>query len=272
MNAELKRARVQLCRQKKREAACGLAPRQKLVVIACYVLSTYDRMLAESVGVMLREAAAGTILRDAAPVPVRDWLIDVKLETAEAFFEPITKLHQSVRSEALKWIAEVRTMRWVRDENFSRGAAPASDAAALHYVQEMISLDEADCVDALRLAASSRTKQARRKVRKWAAGFRRRWRTSLAKLSVRDVLPKPDLNQKAGVTVTAFKSWFAAKEFHSGGLALEMPLRSRLSSRAKTRPVGQRLGPKIGAVFGFIFLFPVLGVILRNTRKGGFQD
>ena len=195
-----------------------MAPRQKLVVIACYVLSAYDRMLAESVGLMLREVAAGKALHDATPVPVRDWFLEVKMETAEAFYEPITKLHHSVRSEALRWIAEVRNMRWVRDENFDRGAAPASDAAALQYVNEMGLLGETDRVEALHRSASSRTKQAKRLLRKWAAGFRRRWRAPLSKLAVRDVLPRPDLNQKAGLFNVAFKI-----RFRSHGIPMSGP-------------------------------------------------
>lgn len=170
------------------------------MVVATFVLSQWDRPLAEAVGLMLREQAAGAIVHDPVPVPVRDWLLEVPLRVEEGFLEPTNKQQCSVRAEAIKWIAEVRTMRWVRDENFNRGSAPAADATALHYAEEMVSLGESDHVEALHRAASSRSTKAKRTVRKWAARFRHRWRASLSNLAVRDVLPRPSLDEKAGVS------------------------------------------------------------------------
>ncbi len=102
MDAELKRARVQLCRQRKREAAWNLPARQKLVVVASFVLSQWDRPLAEAVVLMLREQVAGTIITDQMPVPVRDWLLEVQLEMEEGFIEPTNRQQYSVRAKALK--------------------------------------------------------------------------------------------------------------------------------------------------------------------------
>lgn len=49
IQAELNRLRVQACRKRKRDDACGLPPRHKLVIVAAYVLSDYDLFLAEAV-------------------------------------------------------------------------------------------------------------------------------------------------------------------------------------------------------------------------------
>ncbi len=92
-------------------------------------------------------------------------------------------------------------MRWVRDENFNRDCAPAADATTMHFADEMVSLGEPDRVDALRRAAGSRSKKAKRTVRRWSARFRQRWRASLSNLAVQDVLPRPDLDQKAGASL-----------------------------------------------------------------------
>lgn len=104
-------------------------------------------------------------------VPVRDWLRTIPWTAAEAIHEPATPTDHGIRSDALKWIAEVLTMYWVRDENFSREVAPASDSVALQYVHQIKILDEADRVHNLEATASSRTKSAKRAVRKWSARF-----------------------------------------------------------------------------------------------------
>lgn len=130
--------------KRKREETCGLPLRQKLVVVAACVLSDYDLFLAAAVGSMLQQQVMGPKERAAFPpkVPVRDWFRTVDLDSAEAIYEPRSKKDASVRADALRWVAEVRTMYWIRDENFNRELPPASDSAALQYVQQMTSLDE----------------------------------------------------------------------------------------------------------------------------------
>ena len=193
IQAELNRLRVQACRKRKRDEAYGLPPRQKLVVVAAYVLSDYDLFLAEAVGSMLQRQAAYP-----AKVPVPDWFRTIPWKAAKAIHEPLSPADRSIRSEALKWITEVRTTYWVRDENFNREVAPASDSVALQYVKQMRTLDEGDRARNLDAVASQRTKSAKRTVRKWSARFRQKWKASLNKLGVRDGVRGAALDARAG--------------------------------------------------------------------------
>lgn len=199
IQAELKRARVQACRKRKRDDACGLPPRHKLVVVASYVLSNYDLSLAEAVGEMLQRQAMSAKERATYPskVPVRDWFRTIPCKAAEAIVEPLNATDNSVRSDALRWIGEVRTVYWIRDENFKREVAPASDQAAQQYVHQMGLLGEGDRVYNLEARASTRTKNAKRAVRKWSAGFRRRWKAALSNLGVRDGVRGAALDARA---------------------------------------------------------------------------
>ena len=64
-----------------------------------------------------------------------------------------------MRREALKMISEIRTMRWVRDQNFERGTAPASDAVASKYNEKTKAVGEGLATNALMQSTNSGTKR-----------------------------------------------------------------------------------------------------------------
>ena len=107
INVQLRVLRMRQCRKRKRETSWGLPDRWMKVVVAACVLSEYDLQLAQHVGRMLREQmqCMSSKALEANPVPVQDWFLLIPLSEAEAFHDPITQMHHSIRSEALKWIS-----------------------------------------------------------------------------------------------------------------------------------------------------------------------
>ena len=185
--------------QHRRDANCGLTDRSVKLVLSTYMLSNYDLDLAERVGRVLLERRAKYDHRRVhqGPVPVSVWFINVPIELFDVVLLPVTDSDRHLCQDAQKLISEVRTMRWVRDENFDRGVAPASADVAMQFAQAMDGFDQGSHTEALTRSASSASRNRQRTLRQWARRFRRRWGAANANLSTLDAPPRAALGAKA---------------------------------------------------------------------------
>ena len=177
INAELQALRVLQSRHEKRERQLGLTDRTVKLVVATYMMSDYDLDLAELVGRMLTKQGGQRHSQQHGQnsIPVRDWFRTLPMATLDGINVPTCQADHLLRRDAAKMVAEVRTARWVRDENFDRGLATASDAVARTYAEHVTSIGEGPRTDQLLQSAESVSKEGRRTLRAWAAGFRERW-------------------------------------------------------------------------------------------------
>jgi hypothetical protein len=200
INAELKRMKVKKCRKQKRDFNWGLTDREMKVVVASYIVSDYRLEIAEAVGRMLCQekkcVRAATLASN--PVPVRDWFLTISLDDAAAMNDPVNRAEMNIRSEALKWVAQVKSVHWVRDQNYDRSVAPASESVARRFADEMHALGEGAATQRLLNSTDSVSKNGKRSARRWCSRFRKRWQLSRSHLACRDAEPKALLGTKAG--------------------------------------------------------------------------
>ena len=90
-------------------------------------------------------------------------------------YVPANSGDYSLRRDAVKWMAEVQTARWVCEENFARGVSPGSATVAHKYAEFVGVLGDAPSTEALLRSADSDSREDGRTLRSWAAGFRARW-------------------------------------------------------------------------------------------------
>jgi hypothetical protein len=133
-----------------------------------------------------------------ADFPVRDWFMEMSVSALDLLQNPVTAQQQSIKSEAIRLISEVRSVHWVRDQNFNRSVAPASDAVIEHYAEELGRFGEQKRAESLVASASSSGRNARSKARSWCRTFRRNWSVSNSHLACRESLPLGELKDKAG--------------------------------------------------------------------------
>lgn len=200
LNKKLRALRKQAKTAGRREANGGLTDWQKRLVVATYVLSDYDTELAERVGSHLVEQAfqqgfPTQPLRD--PVPVRDWFLSLPPDQFDPLFLPVTNSDCYLRQQAIKMIAEVQAVRWVRDQNFGRGVAPPACDVAEEYASRMAATEETAQTEVLLQSARSVTKNGRRYLRKWARAFRQRWGVANTHLPTLDAPARADIGGKA---------------------------------------------------------------------------
>ena len=188
--------------QQSRDDKYGLTDWQVKLVVAVYVLSQYDMDLAQRVGSELSGHAYGGKKRkliSPEDIPVRDWFLDLDPSAFDGMFLPVTPSDTYLLQQASRRISEIRTVRWVRDENFTRGTAPGSADVVDQYAKLMESLGERADADSLVASASAASRNGQRVMRRWAARVRKRWRVSHRPMPSLDAPPSTTLGAKAGL-------------------------------------------------------------------------
>ena len=187
-------------RQTNRDNHLGLSDLKLRVVVATYMLSSYDLDLAERVGTMLVKQAGCSARQQQAQntIPVRDWYLELPMATLERVFVPVSNVDYSLLQEAAKLMSEVRAARWVRDENFGRGVAPPAYAVAGKYAELVASAGHGPSIDACMQSAGIGSRDGGRFLREWAEGFRDRWGIANNYLASLDAPTVGELGTKAG--------------------------------------------------------------------------
>ena len=169
------------------------------LVVATYIVSRYDLELATRVGGMLAKQSGQRHQQSPDAATVREWFRTLPMDVLDGLNVPTTEVSMRLRREAVKLVAEVRTARWVCDENFGRGVAPASEEVARAYDGFVASLGDGPSTSALMRSAESGSGDGRRTLRAWAAGFRDRWGIANNFMACLDAPPVGQLGNKAGL-------------------------------------------------------------------------
>ena len=125
-------------RARQAERLCGLTPRMVREVLAVYVLSQYDQDCAVEFAMRSskkRKQSWGAV--DKSPYPIRQWFLDADMDTVVGVLVPETCEDRSIRSEAVKFLAEKRTAFWVASQNFRAGQAPTGCHLVDRYCAEL---------------------------------------------------------------------------------------------------------------------------------------
>lgn len=122
-------------------------------------------------------------------IPVRDWFLTVPIAKLDGINVPANSGDYSLRRDAVKWMAEVQTARWVCEENFARGVSPGSATVAHKFAEFVGVLGDGPSTEALLRSADSDSREDGRTLRSWAAGFRARWGIGTNHMACLDVPP-----------------------------------------------------------------------------------
>ena len=193
--------RKQQCLEKKRKANCGLTDYAVKLAASVYYVSGYDLDLAERVGQVLlkRQAKVGRRSEHTGPLPIREWFSTIPIERFDAVLSPVSAADHHLVRECQKLISEVRTMRWVRDQNFDRGVAPPSADVANRFAEAMSGFGQTQATEALQRSAASASRNGQRTLRQWAHRFRKRWGATHSHMSTQDAPPRAAQRDKAGL-------------------------------------------------------------------------
>jgi hypothetical protein len=130
-------------------------------------------------------------------IPVRDWFLDLDPHAFDGMFLPVTSSDEYLRQQATRRISEIRAIRWVKDENFTRGVAPGSADVVDHYAKSMGSLGEGADAASLVASADADSRDGQRTMRRCATRVRKRWRISHRPMPSLDTPPSTTLGAKA---------------------------------------------------------------------------
>ena len=180
INQEINRLRQQLHRAQQRVSPYFLTQRHRAIAVAIFVL---DGNGADAAAEYCSQIKPGPP-QDWKGV-VEDWYLQCSIDQLLAYQTP--ELHRDVQihTAASRWLAERTTARWVQDQNYHQGVAPASSAMATQYVTLLGS----------HLAGAVATNE--RAARRFCQNLRSRWPIRVGVLKVREAMPEDVIRQKA---------------------------------------------------------------------------
>jgi hypothetical protein len=247
LNKRMRCVREQDQRQRRKNAYLGLTARMVKVVVVAYVLSEYSAVIASEVARALCQSHNGPSSACAMQeFPIRDWFMEVSGKEPDMFYESETKIHISIRNEAAKLVSEIRSILWVRDQNFDRCVAPSVESVVNKYAEHLKDVDlvgGGPSAAALVAAAASISKPGRRWATRWCQNFRKRWGVSKGGLPCLEVVPKPELRDRAPIS----EQWVQLS--HSVGSRVLQPI-SENSACGQLRCSGYQR--KVAALFCLI--------------------
>lgn len=176
----------------------GLTARMVRVAVAVYCCSQYSKDCAGEYAVHARKRRRSQVL-DLKDVecPIQQWFLEADVDDVVGFLVPETQEQQSIRKEAIHFLAEKRTADWVAAQNFNAGTAPTGSSLVDHYAAELrrFRLEARVKFDPPRLGRGPRLG---RMARKWCQRMRVKWGLRRGKLREREPLAEEEVAQKAG--------------------------------------------------------------------------
>lgn len=177
----------------------GLTKRMIRVAVAVYCCSQYSKDCAVEYALHARKRRRSQVpdLKD-VECPIQQWFLDADLEDVVGFLVPETQEQQSIRKEAVHFVAEKRTADWVAAQNFNAGRAPTGSSLVDHYAAELrrFSVESRVAFDPPRLGRGPRLG---RMARKWCQRMRFKWGLRRGKLREGEALAQEEVAQKAEV-------------------------------------------------------------------------
>ena len=175
----------------------GLTKRMVRVAVAVYCLSQYSQDCVVEFALQARKRRKTRLPELDDDCPVQAWFLAACLEDIVGILVPETPDHQSIRNEAVMFLAERRTAQWVAAQNFRAGRAPTGCSLVDHYVAELRRFD----VEArLGVDPPCGSKGARlgRMARRWCQRMRRKWGLRRGHLQEGELLTRDEVVHKAG--------------------------------------------------------------------------
>ena len=171
-----------LCHAKRRAeqlvTRAGLTQRQVMVTLAVYILAGYDVLAAGQYAHGHSKLAARFSLQDIEQL-VEDWFIGMSNADLTAMINPVSPEQLRLVRDAMRWLAGLRTVGWVADQNFRLGVAPSSDRmAAVHAQQAGVPVRASTSI--------------------WAVRFRKKWHLRFGKMGWRQSLPEGSCERRQG--------------------------------------------------------------------------
>ena len=171
------RSAARSCRdQKQREANAGLNPRQCLVLLAVYILSRFDVLVAAEF--LDAKSDCQAMPKDELEQFIEELYFRTDMEVLSRLQEPVKRSVVSVRREAVSFVARSKANAFVQKMNIERGVAPTSLSTADQYLRQCERLGEPnlnrqlrDCVERPRNTGCGQ----RRNLRRLCHRFRCRW-------------------------------------------------------------------------------------------------
>ena len=181
----------------------GLNPRQCLVMLAVYILSGHNALLAaQYIETTVRKRGMQEIEpRNDLQAVVESMYLRWPLDVLVALESPNTTNENTIYAEAVKFIASTRTVAFVSQMN-DQGVAPSTDQMAQQYLHQCTQLGLPGLHPGLqRSMHNALVNQAAggRKLRLWRARLRANWGLFFGKLKTREPIPQEELVEKAGV-------------------------------------------------------------------------
>ena len=192
----MKAIRDKSWREKEANKRMGLTARQILVVVAAYILSEYNMEITQKIALNFYKKKAKLGQSPEPVFPVRDWFIDAPKD-----FDPYginrSKYDIKVCEDAVRFIAEVKSVFWIREQNFTREVAPSSRALIYYFKSEVTKLDQPDLANAVVNSLEMHNNSLRRTARRWVRKFRDRWHVNRGCLPCLDAPPSSQLLGRA---------------------------------------------------------------------------
>jgi hypothetical protein len=174
----------------------GLTPRMISVAVAVYVLSGYALPFAQEYAQRACRSRRKRPRGEApSAFPIRAWFLEMPMTVLTAYHHPENEAQTKIRAEAHCFIAQLRSVEWIREQNFNRQVAPSSNSVVLQYGNILAGVNEGYQAEALVRSATTEARTGRR-ARRWCQKIRKRWDLSLGQLKCRDDLPLEEAQQR----------------------------------------------------------------------------
>lgn len=194
------------CQRKLRRRAAaeihywGLTRRLMNVVVAIYVISSFN--LSVAVAFAARERKKRRYLTDppTADPPVGAWLAEMSFDEAQAFLEPHGLQQVRIVDEAKRFLAEAAAAQWVRSMNEEHHVAPPTIDLVRQYqlVLQQHGHNLTRPLESSMLRRDGVGGRPGRFMKAWRRQFRKRWQLRLGSLSNQVSLPSDEVRSKAG--------------------------------------------------------------------------
>lgn len=191
---QLRAAQRQLQRVRCRERNHGCTHQVATLCVGVYVLSGHDMETAVAVARRVGLSEGGDGVVDTVPweAVIAEWYLQATQEAELAWHFPGDDQQAQRRQEALVWICEYRTVRWVRSQNIDHGVAPSSIEVLATFVDHVRKWGDMKRLPSLELMLEASGRSARQ----WSLRFRRRWQIHLGRLKVREPCTPAELHAK----------------------------------------------------------------------------
>lgn len=235
-------ARRQQRKQQQNIAQWGLTSRMIRVALAVYCLSKYSEECAAEFAMRARKRQRAEVLDEpATDCPIRQWFVDADLDEVAAVFMPESRYDHAVRTEAVKFLAEKKTVEWVASQNFRLGQAPSGLSLVSNFSANLRALG---VEPPFRVEPSRRGRgpTLSRSGRRWCQKLRRRWGLRRRTLGEGPQMTREEVVQKAGGWGSGLK-----QELSSNFCLVFCPfskMRTKAVSNLKPEQASARFAPR----------------------------